>query len=101
MNDRCKQLGGYLLQTDTPMESYFIRKLLMRLGHGPFFTGINDVASEGRFYTYNDKKPARYITWRWFQPDNWWNEDCVEIWRTGFNDRHCGTRGRYICEVPS
>ncbi|GFO28556.1 pulmonary surfactant-associated protein d [Plakobranchus ocellatus] len=101
MNDRCKQLGGYLLQTDTRMEAYVVGRYVYRLGRGPFFTGITDEGSEGRFYTYNDKKPVKYINWRWFQPDNWWGEHCVEVWATGFNDRHCGSKGRYICEVPA
>ncbi|GFO30685.1 C-type lectin domain family 4 member m [Plakobranchus ocellatus] len=102
MNDRCKQLGGYLVQFDNKHEASFVARYLDSIrGGGPYFTGITDEDSEGRFNTYNDKKPVIFVKWRWFQPDNWWNEDCVEIWKTGFNDRHCGTRGKYICEVPA
>ncbi|GFN78010.1 C-type lectin domain family 4 member m [Plakobranchus ocellatus] len=102
MNDRCKQLGGYLVQTETNGESVFLVNYLKTLGaNGPYFTGITDEESEGTFYNYNDKRSPGFIQWRWFQPDNWWNEDCVEIWYSGYNDRHCGTSGRYICEVPA
>ncbi|GFN98182.1 pulmonary surfactant-associated protein d [Plakobranchus ocellatus] len=103
MNDRCKKLGGYLFQPDNRHEAAHVAKYVRRLrGGGPFYTGLTDEDSEGRFYFYNDKKkPAGYIFWRWFQPDNWWNEDCVEVWISGFNDRHCGKRGRYVCEVPA
>ncbi|GFO05174.1 collectin-11 [Plakobranchus ocellatus] len=101
MNNRCKQLGGYLLQPDDRQEAAYAITYAKRTGWGPFFTGITDQKSEGGFYYYNDNKPARFLVWQWFQPDNWYNEDCVEIWNTGFNDRHCGTRGRYICEVPA
>ncbi|GFO22656.1 collectin-11 [Plakobranchus ocellatus] len=101
MNNRCKQLGGYLLQPDDTQEGYFAVKYARRTGWGPFFTGITDKDSEGKFYYYNDNKPAKSITWKWFQPDNWYNEDCVEVWIDGYNDRHCGIRGRYICEVPA
>ncbi|GFO30714.1 pulmonary surfactant-associated protein a [Plakobranchus ocellatus] len=102
MNDRCKELGGYLFEpTDRPEATHVaagVRRLRRR---GPYYTGVTDEESEGRFYFYNSKRPVSNIRWRWFQPDNWWNEDCVEIWRTGFNDRHCGKSGKYICEVPA
>ncbi|GFO43781.1 collectin-11 [Plakobranchus ocellatus] len=73
MNDRCKQLGGYLVQIDDKHESYNVAKFAKFAGgFGPFFTGITDVGSEGHFYNYNDKTPAKYLRWRWFQPDNFW-----------------------------
>ncbi|GFO22834.1 collectin-12 [Plakobranchus ocellatus] len=101
MNGRCKELRGYLVQIDDKGEHEFLQFITNYItGRGPFFTGITDEKSEGRFYTYNDKKPAKYLDWRWFQPDNWWNEDCVEIGYHGLNDLKCGTRGKYICEVP-
>ncbi|GFO46588.1 collectin-12 [Plakobranchus ocellatus] len=101
MNGRCKQLGGYLVHFDDSHEQIYVGSLSFYVeGRGPFFTGITDEESEGRFYSYNDKKPAKYLKWRWFQPDNWWNEDCVTIWASGLNDLRCGKRGRYICEVP-
>ncbi|GFN98180.1 collectin-12 [Plakobranchus ocellatus] len=102
MNDRCKKLGGYLFQPDYRSEAAYVARYVRRLrGGGPFYTGLTDEASERTFIFYNDKRmPSEYLKWQWFQPDNWWNEDCVEIWTTGLNDRHCGKRGRYICEVP-
>ncbi|GFO16618.1 collectin-11 [Plakobranchus ocellatus] len=102
MNNRCKERGGYLAQIDDHEEYTFLARYVHYLGGwGPFFTGITDEGSEGRFYYYNDKKPAKYLKWRRGQPDNWWNEDCVEIWRSGLNDRKCRRRGRYICEIPN
>ncbi|GFN78997.1 collectin-12 [Plakobranchus ocellatus] len=101
MNDRCKESGGYLVIIDNEQElenlTFTVRKVS---GRGPFFTGINDVTSEGRFENYNDKSPAKYLKWRWFQPDNYWGEDCVEIQYRGLNDLGCEKKGRYICEVP-
>ncbi|GFN78995.1 shell fibrous prismatic perlucin-like protein 1 [Plakobranchus ocellatus] len=80
MNGRCKQLGGYLVQFDDSNEQIIVGSLVYRVkGRGPFYTGLTNEESEGRFYTYNDKKPAKYFKFRWFQPDNWWNEDCVTI----------------------
>ncbi|GFN98205.1 mannose-binding protein [Plakobranchus ocellatus] len=101
MNDRCKKLGGYLVQFDDAAEQRKVGSLAVAVpGKGPFFTGLTDNVREGWFYTYNDKKHARYHKFRWFQPDNWWNEDCVVVWDNGLNDIDCGKRGRYVCEVP-
>ncbi|GFO22850.1 collectin-12 [Plakobranchus ocellatus] len=100
MNERCKKdLGGYLFQLDQWREQSTITHFIFYAGRGPFFTGITDEKSEGKFYNYNDNTPAKDPGWRWFQPDNWWNEDCVEIGQFGLNDRKCGTRGKYICET--
>ncbi|GFO40371.1 collectin-11 [Plakobranchus ocellatus] len=101
MNGRCRGLNGYLVQIDTRQEFDLVWSIADEVsGVGPFFTGITDEGSEGHFYTYNDKKPAGFLSWRWFQPDNWYGENCVEIWMTGLNDIACGKSGRYICEVP-
>ncbi|GFO28573.1 collectin-11 [Plakobranchus ocellatus] len=106
MNGRCRQLGGYLAQIDDRDEFKYVWSLISAAkGSGPFFIGMTDEASEGRFYNYNDKSPAKYKNWRWFQPDNWWNEDCVEIQLNfavlGMNDLACWKSGRYVCEVPA
>ncbi|GFN78986.1 hypothetical protein PoB_000549200 [Plakobranchus ocellatus] len=67
---------------------------------GPYFTGITDEGSEGRYYNFNDKSPAKYLKWRWFQSDNWWGkEHCVDIWVNNLNDVKCGRKGRHICEA--
>ncbi|GFO16613.1 collectin-12 [Plakobranchus ocellatus] len=101
MNGRCKKLGGYLLQIDNKGESDFVQGMAYNAkGRGPFFTGITDKQREGRYLNYNDNTPAKYLKWRWFQPDNWWGEDCVEMSYTGLNDIGCEKSGRYFCEVP-
>ncbi|GFN74497.1 collectin-12 [Plakobranchus ocellatus] len=100
MNDRCKERGGYLLQIDDRKEQKFVARWLhYSPGVGPIYTGITDEGSEGRFYTYNDKKPAKYLKWRWWQPDNWYGEHCVTISLRGLNDLRCTRRGRYVCEI--
>ncbi|GFO16509.1 endonuclease-reverse transcriptase [Plakobranchus ocellatus] len=101
MNGRCKQHGGYLVQIDDRDEFHFVVGLTAHAkGRGPYYTGITDEESEGHYYTYNDKKNAQYLRWRWFQPDNWHNEDCVSVEKTvfyiGLNDIACGKSGRYI-----
>ncbi|GFN96772.1 C-type lectin 2 [Plakobranchus ocellatus] len=97
-NERCKSSGGYLVQI------YLKRKLRDKgyRGRRLVYTGITDLGSEGRFYNYNDKKPARYLKWRRRQPDNWrGNEHCVNISLWGLNDIDCDETGHYICEIPA
>ncbi|GFN91516.1 collectin-12 [Plakobranchus ocellatus] len=101
MNGRCKKLGGYLVQMDNKEEFAYVRFIAVSVsGRGPFFTGITDEKEEGTWLNYHSKKPAKFLKWRWFQPDNWWGEDCVEIGYYGLNDYGCEKNGRYICEVP-
>ncbi|GFO16617.1 mannose-binding protein c [Plakobranchus ocellatus] len=100
-NARCKEIGAYLVQIDNVEEHRFVAGFVFRVkGYGPYFTGITDEGSEGRYYNFNDKSPAKYLKWRWFQPDNWWGrEHCVEIWVNNLNDLKCGRKGRHICEA--
>ncbi|GFO27939.1 collectin-12 [Plakobranchus ocellatus] len=102
MNGRCKELGGYLVEIEDYSEYQFVRYLVNFVyDRGPFFIGLTDEQHEGHFLNYNDKTPAKYLRWRWFQPDNWYGEDCVEIGYRGFNDIGCEKWGRYVCEVPN
>ncbi|GFN97929.1 hypothetical protein PoB_002443500 [Plakobranchus ocellatus] len=101
MNRRCKAYGGYLVQIDSFIEFRYLKfEANRRADPSLVYTGITDLGSEGRFYNYNDKKPAAYLTWKRGQPDNWaGKEHCVHITRWGFNDIGCDGNGRYMCEV--
>ncbi|GFO16359.1 C-type lectin 2 [Plakobranchus ocellatus] len=102
MNMRCKGYGGYLVQIDNYREYRYLRfQAVRRRSRTLVYTGITDLGSEGRFYNFNDKKPAGYLRWRRRQPDNWkGNEHCVHITIWGLNDIGCDGIGRYICEIP-
>lgn len=45
-----------------------------------------------------------YRYWEMEEPNNYNNEDCVEIWadaaRIGWNDQNCNNKGKWICEKP-
>ncbi|GFO16503.1 C-type lectin [Plakobranchus ocellatus] len=100
MHGRCKTLGGHLVTLDDKDEFDYVKFVVGAVrGRGPFFTGITDTKQEGTWLNYHDSKPAKYLKWRWFQPDNYWGEDCVEIGYYGLNDKGCEKKGRYICEV--
>ncbi|GFN96774.1 mannose-binding protein c [Plakobranchus ocellatus] len=102
MNGRCKGSGGYLLQLDSYREYRYVKYELALLRERRLvYTGITDLGSEGRFYNYNDKKPAAYLRWRRRQPDNWRGyEHCVNLTYYGLNDIGCDGNALYICEIP-
>ncbi|GFO28575.1 Tk/rtkc protein kinase [Plakobranchus ocellatus] len=101
MNGRCKKLGGYLVQIDEWNELKHVGLIIPSDGSGCIFRGTADEECEGRYHTDNDKKPANYLKWRIFQPDNWRNEDCVNmnvsVYSVSLNHLACGKSGRYIC----
>ncbi|GFN84487.1 C-type lectin [Plakobranchus ocellatus] len=104
MNARCKGSGGYLVQIDNYHEYSYLKYKLRKIrdrSRSLVYTGITDLGSEGRFYNYNDRKPAGYLKWRRRHPDNWrGSEHCVNISRWGLNDIGCGGNARHICEIP-
>lgn len=66
-----------------------------------FFTGLNDIDSEGN-YTWSDNTTFNVSNWRSNagEPNNYkGNEDCVEIhWDGKWNDNKCDAEFGFICE---
>ncbi|KAJ8707358.1 hypothetical protein PYW08_010610 [Mythimna loreyi] len=64
------------------------------------FVGISDIRTEGVFETV-DGKPlsAVFGDWSPHQPDNWGNEDCVQLSFMGvINDISCDAHFGFMCE---
>ncbi|GFO37325.1 Cd209 antigen-like protein c [Plakobranchus ocellatus] len=102
MNQLCKEYKGYLVEVDTISEQVFLRKYLRRKGYlvDIIYTGFTDLGSEGKFYHIESKKPMPNLTWKWWNPDNWKNEEhCVNLANDGMNDLRCNAKGRYLCEL--
>ena len=60
--------------------------------------GGHDKGKEGIFIGPNGK-PMAYSSWHPGEPNNVWNEDCVEMRKGGlWNDKPCYYRIPYICE---
>lgn len=62
--------------------------------------GLNDRLKEGEF-VWSDGTPFNssvYSNWHHNQPDNFGNEDCVEMTSGKWNDRPCSDEKFYICE---
>ncbi|GFO04832.1 mannose receptor, c type 1-like 1 [Plakobranchus ocellatus] len=103
MNERCKGLGGYLVELNSRGEQKFLWKLIYYSGAAKeiVYTGLTDLGHEGRFYYYNSKKPMAGAYWRRRQPDNYKGvEHCTNLMQWGLNDIDCHRNARYVCEVP-
>lgn len=62
--------------------------------------GLNDRLKEGEF-VWSDSTPLNssvYSNWNHGQPDNYGNEDCVEMTSGKWNDRPCSDEKFYICQ---
>ena len=102
-NNFCRESGGYLVELDDTDESRFVKDLVTRIGGANiFWTGGNDIDSEGTFVYYNSKKPVPPNLWSGSEPNNFGgNEDCMEISVSGaIYDNECTQSGKYVCELP-
>ncbi|KAF4077177.1 hypothetical protein AMELA_G00205040 [Ameiurus melas] len=65
--------------------------------------GLNDIQQEGNF-KWSDGTASNFLPWGEGQPDNWNDEDCVQIrgtehFETGkFNDIQCSNTYPFICQ---
>ncbi|GFO14107.1 Cd209 antigen [Plakobranchus ocellatus] len=98
-NELCKTIGGYLVELDSRDEQNFVAKFVTTISYSYIFTGGNDIRREGHFVQYNSKKPMPALKWVGPNPDNWRNEDCVEIKMSGLNDISCDYSGQHVCEL--
>ena len=101
----CRLYGGYLVELDDFEEYQFVSDLVSKiLGANSFYTGGNDIDSEGTFVYYNSKKPVPQNIWTGGKPSNSnGNEHCMEIRidaDSKINDFICSGFGKYVCEVP-
>jgi hypothetical protein len=65
---------------------------------GDLWLGASDRVGEGTFLAVTGG-PAPYLNWAWFQPDDFFGQDCVGLDEGGsYSDRDCGSTRGYICE---
>eukprot|EP00964_Phaeocystis_antarctica_P034107 scaffold19389_cov66-Phaeocystis_antarctica.AAC.1 len=65
--------------------------------------GGTDAASEGTWVWSPSNTPLSYTNWPTGQPDNWLGgEDCLMTRSAGgqWNDGHCASKMKYICQQP-
>ncbi|GFN80609.1 collectin-12 [Plakobranchus ocellatus] len=104
MNNKCKEMGGYLVEIDDAEELEFVASKVASITKNLVYIGTNDVDEEGKYVFYNSKKPLPDgLKWKAGNPDNYGKdpgEDCVNLTVAGMNDLNCTSNGRFICEIP-
>jgi len=93
----CEENGGMLVEPRTRRQTRVINKMIKKLaGDKSYWTGLTDKANEGTFLWESDNSEVSYSNWNKWEPNNLWNEDCVQLRRQvghKWNDKSCGARG--------
>ncbi|XP_016979675.1 C-type lectin domain family 4 member K-like [Drosophila rhopaloa] len=95
----CLDLGGHLFSPQSQPELDALGKELKK-GGVLYWTDIQDFSTEGEYISDTTGLKQNFLNWRQ-KPDNWNNEDCVEV---GFsnswsmNDIGCATQLNFVCE---
>ena len=97
----CLGFGGDLVTIESEREMEFLKNRTS-VFKGLFWIGLNDRKTEGHFVWSDGTqfKSSVYSNWRKGQPDNWREENCVELNQKGWNDLACFVFIFYICERP-
>ncbi|XP_063077556.1 C-type lectin domain family 4 member E-like [Engraulis encrasicolus] len=104
--DACVNMGGHLVIVETREEQYFLQTQKPK----PFcWIGLTDSAKEGEWRWVDNTPLSSSITfWAGGQPDNKdgsRGQDCTGLYTTRngrwllWDDRYCGNKDIYICEV--
>ncbi|XP_045464914.1 collectin-11-like [Harmonia axyridis] len=102
----CKTNGMDLVSIETEAENEkllkYIKANLNSFEH--FWTSGNDLSAEGHFTWLATGEPFTYTNWKPSLPDNYDDEDCVELRNFGdgsyfWNDMKCMHSLNFICEL--
>ncbi|XP_048772005.1 collectin-11-like [Ostrea edulis] len=99
----CHAFDSKLAEPITQDEVTFLSKTVADRGnHTSFYIGVNDIFLEGEWvYAYVRTPLKVQPPWINGGPDNFHEEDCVELYSTNdgkWTDVKCTTRLYYICE---
>ncbi|XP_030839675.1 alpha-N-acetylgalactosamine-specific lectin [Strongylocentrotus purpuratus] len=109
----CNRIGGDLPSIRNEEEGNTIYQLWKGLVNNPtkmdyaYWIGLRDTHQEKKF-EWTDGTPLQYNNWKHGEPNNWENEDCVEIRNAGnndyerqrWNDRGCNHDRAFFCRKP-
>ncbi|XP_071986624.1 pulmonary surfactant-associated protein D-like [Engystomops pustulosus] len=99
-NSICQKAGGQLASPKNSEENAAVLEVAQHYGLFPFL-GITDIQTEGIF-RYSDGKSLAYSNWSPGEPNQWGEEDCVEMQLNGiWNDKSCKEKRLIICEFQS
>jgi hypothetical protein len=97
---RCERYGTGLVAIDTAAENDWIKAELRRRGRDDWWIGLTDRGDEN-VWRWSDGREAEFRDFARRQPDDYFGEDCVEMWAAEdlrWNDNDCGSFERGICE---
>ena len=97
----CLGYGGDLVSIASQSEMSFIYNRSSKVWNEHYWIGLNDQRNESQF-VWSDGTPYNasvYSNWYPGEPnDRAGEEDCVELFRTSWNDNVCEEEYGYICE---
>lgn len=95
----CQSYGGHLASITNQAEQNYIFQQIKSTNER-YWIGYNDRANESNFVWTDGYNATKYANWRKGEPNNYGNEDCVEInFKDGFwNDENCAFSFSYICQ---
>jgi len=98
----CLGSGGDLASIETQSEMSFVFNKSSMVWNQHYWIGLNDRRNESQF-VWSDGTPFNasvYSNWQPGEPNNRAGEDCVELFRTHWNDNDCKQEFGFICEKP-
>ena len=98
----CLGYGADLVSIASQSEMNFVYSKSSKVWTQHYWIGLNDRLNESLF-VWSDGTPYNasvYSNWHPMEPNNQKGEDCVELYRTGWNDANCRREFGYICEKP-
>ena len=108
---RCQELKGQLVTPKDWEENnlivYFLKGQDHKKGENRFWLGITDKDQESSFVYEATGQKAMFIPWAiqpWKQPDNFNNEDCLELrldMDNHWNDDNCNLVQSFVCQRPA
>ncbi|XP_017835461.1 C-type lectin 37Db-like [Drosophila busckii] len=106
--NKCRELGGYLLNIESSEEMDALISLLPT-GQQWFWTSAHCLAGNRKFISVTTGEPMPYMRWHNGQPDNQGgHENCVELTSIpverntyALNDWLCRIRHNYICQAKT
>ena len=97
----CLGYGGDLVSIANQSEMSFVYNKSSKFWNQHYWIGLNDRRNENQFVwsdgtLYN---ASVYSNWNPGEPNDRAGEDCVELYRTSWNDNGCKEEYGYICEI--
>ncbi|MCP4921517.1 MAG: hypothetical protein GY913_31865 [Proteobacteria bacterium] len=99
--DACAYYGYHLITIDDSTEDSWVENMLIAYNLAGWWTGYNDRDDEG-VWAWEDGSSSTYTRWADDEPNNWWGEDCMELWDDKYslwNDEDCDEVQHFICEL--